>query len=179
MMGDDPTELDSSLVGPHTMPWAPDSLLFFQVTSPTWWGMNPLSWTALWLGYSVRSNGRWNRTTLCAKWLKVRWSRYRPPTKLREGNVFRGVCLSTGVYLWSHVLSRGWVSLVPGPLGRGGGYVQGVGMSEGWVCPGVGTLPTPDMAYYGILSASGWYASYWNAFLCSKSVYSNIFVTHR
>ena len=28
---------------------------------------------------------------------------------LREGNVFTGVCLSTGVggYLWSHVLSRG------------------------------------------------------------------------
>ena len=33
---------------------------------------------------------------------------YRPPTKLREDNVFTGVCLSTGAeYLWSHVLSRG------------------------------------------------------------------------
>ena len=43
--------------------------------------------------------------------------------KLREGNVFTGVCLSTG---------EGIVSLVPCPFRDGGGYVWG------WVCPGVG-----------------------------------------
>ena len=33
---------------------------------------------------------------------------YRPPTKLREGNVFTGTCLSTGGgYPWSQVLSVG------------------------------------------------------------------------
>ena len=60
---------------------------------------------------------------------------YRPPTKLREGKVFTGVCLSTrwggvsgpmsfpgvGGYLWYQVPSVG------------GGYFhgQGVGMSTG------------------------------------------------
>ena len=71
---------------------------------------------------------------------------YRPQTKLREDNVFTGVCLPTGrwsEYLRFHVLSRGGYLLYQVPSGRwvcpGGGDVQGVGMSEeavGWVCPG-------------------------------------------
>ena len=63
---------------------------------------------------------------------------YRPPTKMREGNIFIGVCLSTrGGYLWYQV-----------PLGVCRvGYVQGLGMSRGggyiWggVFPGEGYPP--------------------------------------
>ena len=61
---------------------------------------------------------------------------YHPPTKLGGSNVFTGVCLSTGGggwpggYLWSHVLSRGWVSLVPGPF-RGYPLYQ---VPWGWLC---------------------------------------------
>ena len=40
----------------------------------------------------------------------LRWYFYQLPTKLRKGNVFAGVCLSTGVgevmYPWYQVLSR-------------------------------------------------------------------------
>ena len=62
------------------------------------------------------------------------------PTKLREGNVFTGVCLFKGV----------------------GTHPQG------WICPGGGYSPPPQyMGYYGIRSTSGRYASYWNAFLLS------------
>ena len=35
-------------------------------------------------------------------------------------------CGGVSLYLWSHVLSRGWVYLVPGPF-------LGKGMSRGWV----------------------------------------------
>ena len=37
---------------------------------------------------------------------------YRPPTKLREGNVFTNICLFTeggGEYPWVHVHGGGWV----------------------------------------------------------------------
>ena len=57
-----------------------------------------------------------------------------------------GFCLSTG----------GGYS----PHSPGGGFVQGGGYYP--------THPTPDtwdMVYYGIQVRSGWYASYWNAFL--------------
>ena len=67
---------------------------------------------------------------------------YRPQRKLQEGNVFTGVCLFTGEgYLWSHALSRGWVSLVQGPFR---GY-QGVGTHppQGWVCLGGWVLNPP------------------------------------
>ena len=68
--------------------------------------------------------------------------------------------LSRGGYLWYQVSSggMGWVcpwehvqgaisgpmsfqrvSLVPDPFWRGG-YVHGVGMSRGWVCPGEGSM---------------------------------------
>ena len=52
-----------------------------------------------------------------------------PQTKLREGNVFTGICLSMGEggYLWSQICPGvRWVSLVPGPFQGAGG--------EGWVC---------------------------------------------
>ena len=64
---------------------------------------------------------------------------YRPQTKLREGNVFTGVCPWRRGYLWSHVLSgRGWVSLVPGRF-------QGVGThpSQWDLRRGVSTPPPP------------------------------------
>ena len=86
----------------------------------------------------------------------------------------------------------GWVSLVPWPffvrwylwyqdqyggLCMSGGWVcLLVGMSRTWILtPGVGyvqvgmwlltPLHTWDLGYYRIQSTSGWYASYWNAFL--------------
>ena len=78
------------------------------------------------------------------------------------------VCSQAVGYLWSHVISRGWVSLISGPSG----YVQGVGISRGWVCPGngyiqgVNTHPqTWNLGYHRIQLASRQYASYWDAFL--------------
>ena len=62
-------------------------------------------------------------------------NRYRVPTKLREGNVFTSICLSTwGVYPWFQVLSGvvGWVSLIPVPFrGQWGSEYLGVDMSRG------------------------------------------------
>ena len=60
-------------------------------------------------------------------------TRYHPPTKLREGNVFTGL---------SVILSIWGVVGIPGPMS-----FPGVGISgprpfpQGWVCPGVGTNP--------------------------------------
>ena len=84
---------------------------------------------------------------------------YRHQTKLREGNVFTGVCL---------FMLKGLVSLVPcpfpgggvsisitRPLPRGeylGGWVCPVDgwilTPLGWVCPGVGIHPPRYMEYY-------------------------------
>ena len=84
---------------------------------------------------------------------------YRPQTKLREGNVFTGVCLSKGVggclwshgpgmgisgirsfpedgYFWYQVPFKRWVCL-------GHGYVQGWVCLQGWICRGVGNTPPP------------------------------------
>ena len=53
---------------------------------------------------------------------------YHPPTKLREGNVFTGLCHSVhgGRYLWSHVPSGGRISEGIVYLGQELGYL-GVG----------------------------------------------------
>ena len=57
---------------------------------------------------------------------------YRLSTKLREGNVFIAVCLSTGVSLILYSFGRGWVSLVSGPFHRFRVYTSGVlGISRG------------------------------------------------
>ena len=98
-----------------------------------------------------------------SQWWRVWVSHYRPQTKLRQGNVFIGVCLSTGGisgsvsllwggYLWYHVPSGGI------QVSRGG-HVQEVG-----------THPPPPgyMGQYEIWSTSGRYASCWNAFLFLK-----------
>ena len=45
---------------------------------------------------------------------------------------------------------------------HGGGCLWGEGV---FASRGVGQTP-PPIRYYGIRSTSGWYASYWNAFLC-------------
>ena len=75
---------------------------------------------------------------------------YRPPTKLREGNAFTGVCLSTGGvgYPWYQVLS--------------GGSIQGDRSSAGIRAVGHpgGVYPTPPPPEWNAR-----YASYWNAFL--------------
>ena len=72
---------------------------------------------------------------------------YRPPMKLRQGNIFTSVC---------HV-GGGWVSQVPCPF-RGSGYVQDVG----------GCVRGDHPRTYWIRSANGRYASYWNDFLFRK-----------
>ena len=78
---------------------------------------------------------------VCAQRIKF----YRPPTKLWEGNVFRGVCHSV----------RGWVSPVPCPF-------QGVYLIpssfRGWVCT-AGGYPVEQVTMEYGLQASG------NAFL--------------
>ena len=57
-----------------------------------------------------------------------------------------------------------------------------MGMSRGWVPTppldmepeGVGTHPwTLNLGYHELQLASGWYASYWNAFLYSSSLHVN------
>ena len=64
-------------------------------------------------------------------------ARQRSCGKVMFSEVF--VCPHGCIFLWSHVLSRGWVSLVPGPLGwevcPGCGNVWGVGMSRGGYSP--------------------------------------------
>ena len=103
------------------------------------------------------------------------------------------VCSWGGRYLWYQVPSKivgmfvgREVSLVPGPF-QEGGYVQGVGTHPwtwrtwGWVLTPPHTwtsgglvptlLPRPpiwELGYNGIQSASGQYASYWNAFLLKE-----------
>ena len=68
-----------------------------------------------------------------------------PPTiKLGQGNIFTGVCDSV----------------------HRGGLPQ---CMLGYHTPGPGRHPPPQWsrAYWEIRSISGWYASYWNAILCS------------
>ena len=128
---------------------------------------------------------------------------YRPPTKLEEGNIFTGVCRSFspwregewvgisgpmsflggisgtrsllgGISGTRSLLGGGWDVQGDFPFTYPGvGYVQGVEMSKGWVCPGGGYvggwvcpkyLPCSSLDN-GIWLASGRYASYWNAFL--------------
>ena len=110
----------------------------------------------------------------------------QPANEVCEGNVFTGVCLSTGERCVSqNALGRGCVSqhALRGCLPRGV-FVQGVSAQDG-VCPGgclpggVADTPTrtrgrPPSRYYGIRSTSRRYASHWNAFLfliVSSSVY--------
>ena len=76
---------------------------------------------------------------------------YRPPTKLREGNVFTGICLSTA----GGGGREGWVLLVPGP------FIE----VDGRVCPEGGYVSLEDMGYNGIRSVNRRFASYWNAIL--------------
>ena len=72
---------------------------------------------------------------------------------MREGNVFTSVCQSVhrgeGEYLWSRVLSRGGYPWYQVP--SGGGYVQGMGMSRVWVCPGWVQTPSPDIGHGTLL----------------------------
>ena len=66
---------------------------------------------------------------------------YRKQTKLREGNVFRGVCLSTvGVSVWGVSVQAG-LCLV-WSLSRGS-FSRGVSVREGWgLCQGLKKLHT-------------------------------------
>ena len=102
------------------------------------------------------------------------WNLYRPQTKLREGNVFTGVCLSTewispwvgGGHLWYQVHSWGsggwvcpgvsmpqvrWVCPCEVGMSRWGGYVSGVGMSRGGYVHLVGSHHAPRYMGPGIL----------------------------
>ena len=80
----------------------------------------------------------------------------RPLTKLREGNVFTGVCLSIkasimSLHVWFHVPSRGclvWEGLVPG-----------VGAICYWPCV-ISDLPlAPPVLTSSGIHWSGWYTS--------------------
>ena len=99
---------------------------------------------------------------------------YCPSTKLEEGNVFTGVCLSMGVGISGPMSFQGvGISgpmsflrefLVPGPF-------QGMDMSRGWVlipeiCPGCG-YPSPPIHGTWDTTGYGRHASFWNAFCFS------------
>ena len=97
---------------------------------------------------------------------------YRPQTKMREGSVFRGVCLSTG---GSRSLSRG--SLSEGSLSRGGLCPGRVSVQRGGgLCPRGSLCRGEGVSVQGGLCQgdphmvmSGRWASYWNAFLSEKA----------
>ena len=87
--------------------------------------------------------------------------------KLREGNVFTGVCHSIhkgrGMVGISGTRSLVGVNI---SMGYVRGWICPEGVSGGWVSGGVGTHPR----YMGPrilcdMMTSRWYASYWNAFL--------------
>ena len=97
---------------------------------------------------------------------------YRPQRQLRECNVFTGVRLSTGGgvsswcqvpsgggYAWSQVPYMGWVC-------PGDGYTRG----WGWVYQRADILEDRGGPLQHVRLASGWYASYWNAFLLTLVV---------
>ena len=67
----------------------------------------------------------------------------------REGNVFRSVCLSTGKGVSA---SEGGLHLKRGSL-------------QGGKAASKGGLPNPPVLTSSGGHSSGWYASYWNAFL--------------
>ena len=76
---------------------------------------------------------------------------YCPRTKLRECNVFTGVCLSTGDgYVWSQVPSRGGYTNVRYTLGQV--YQEGWYTGGGWVYQGVGI----QGIYQGGRCTRGW-----------------------
>ena len=103
---------------------------------------------------------RWKRVSeYCFLAKEVFTARKR---SLGQGNVFTGICLSTGGGLASQNQKL---------------HDQGASASSRGVCirrglhPGRGLDRPPSryMGYYGIRSTSGRYASYWNAFLLSVS----------
>ena len=80
---------------------------------------------------------------------------HAPVLKLGEGNVFTGMSVHTRRYALFQVPSGwyAWSLPIPPPLDMG---------------PGIGTPPPPPNTYWQqphVRSASGRYASYWNAFL--------------
>ena len=119
----------------------------------------------------------------CSAWFNKRIPKvlglyhiYRPQTSLGQGNVFAGVCLSTGGLTSQHVSQVTW------PRGlHPKGSASGRGLHP-WGLPThcrvclwwVGqTAQDPRyMGYYGIRSTSRQYASYWNAFLFVVSLHS-------
>ena len=96
---------------------------FIGIFSPIFYPILNLRWKlirqAVWMLLNMqRSNDVMSRLTST----KSTSDHYRPPMKLREGNVFTGVRVSLvpGPFPgpWSHVLSWGKVSLVPCPFWR-------------------------------------------------------------
>ena len=120
---------------------------------------------------------------------------YHPPTKFEEGNVFTGPFFRMGIpgtrsfcggeYAQERWVCRGRGGCVQEGVGmhRRGGYVgmSGVGMSRGWVYPGVVTTPdiVPLIQYWHLVAAtthmvaSGSYTFHWNAVLFRFIVLSN------
>ena len=133
-----------------SQPWPPPPLYREPLGVDIWWLLK----------HYIQSESGWYASTgmLSCYLSTVYKSCFRPQTKLRQGNVFTGVCLFTGGGIsgpWYQVPSGGWVSrrwVCPGD-----GYVQG-----GWACPG-GWVLTPRIhgiwVYYSIQSTNGRYAS--------------------
>ena len=70
-----------------------------------------------WIYTSISIRTVFNKFYIKCFFWKFFWNIYRPPTKLREGNVFTGVCLSKGgVYMMSLPV---WLPGVIFPLGGG------------------------------------------------------------
>ena len=92
-----------------------------------------------------RHKNLFDRNILCVLLfcdVKVSWCYYRPPTKLGESNVIKGVSQSQEGWVSLVPLpfqGVGWVSLVPGSFQGWVGMSGQVGMSGGGYIQGVGT----------------------------------------
>ena len=112
----------------------------------------------------IKKNNKVNKNSLQFFTIKVHINNVRLIITARwrtlgQGNVFTGVCLSTGGRV-------GFPACITGHMTRGV-CIQGAFASVGG--GGVGQA-SPPIGYYGIPSTSGWYASYWNAFLYWQKV---------
>ena len=144
--------------------WSPCVLLVLQRPSPAAGAAGKGG--AVYRKHNYRDNHRVNATRTVKRQLLF----LPAATKLGQGNIFTSVCLSTG--------ERGKGCLPQCMLGYtppGADPLEQI--PPGADTPWEQTLPpeqTPREAESSIRSTSGWYASYWNAFLFLNLIQSKI-----
>ena len=82
-----------------------------------------------------------------------------------RGHAWQGVCMAGRGHAWQGPCMVGGDVHGRGHAWQGGMHGRGVCMTGGMCCRGHAWHACPLGRYYKIHSMSGWYASYWNAFL--------------